>query len=303
MEAWMPFRAFAAPALFGALLASAAPALAQDVSYPSSRAMGDIVAWLQHDTPVLASQVVDVSPSAVTAVTAARPTGQPRGFLANVVSEAMDPQILAHEDVASWSIPVEVDCDRQAVRLGVMTGFHSRDLRTDPRTVRDADTAWVFPVASAPLGAVVRALCERDFHRPFDGKLKVTVAKAAPPPKPAPAAPPPAPAADPPQAPGLRSASAPIAPAPAPAKAKATAGGVAVQIGASPDLHDAQALLARFRKKFAAEISGHDADVVTAQVDGKTVHRALITSFGSAAEATSLCEKLKASDQACFVRR
>lgn len=301
----MPFRAFAAPALLATLLAAgAAPAQAQDVSYPSSRAMGDISAWLQRDTPVLASQVVDVSPSAVTAVTAAQPTGQPRGFLANVVSEAMDPLILAHEDVASWSIPVEIDCDRQAVRLGVMTGFHSRDLRTDPRTVREADTAWVYPVASAPLGAVVRALCERDFHRPFDGKLKVAIAKATPPPKPGGAAPQPAPEADPPQAPRPRSTLAPIAAAPAKAKATGVAAaGVAVQIGASPDLHDAQGLLARFRTKFAAEMSGHAADVVTAQVDGKTVHRALITGFGSAVEATSLCEKLKSGGQACFVRR
>ncbi|HXA37757.1 MAG TPA: SPOR domain-containing protein [Phenylobacterium sp.] len=299
----MPYRAFATPVLFAAFLASAGSALALDVSYPPSRALGDIAAWLQRDTPILPGQVVDVSPSAVTAITAAQPTGQPRGFLANIVSEAVDPQILAHEDVASWSIPVEVDCEKRIVRLGVMTGFHTRDLRTDPRTVRDADDAWVNPVASAPLGAVMRALCDRDFRRPFDGRLKVAAARSAPPPKPAPT--PPAPAADAPRTPALRPTLTPASPAPPKPKATAaaSAGGAAVQIGASPDAKDAEALLARLKTKFATDVGGHGAEVVTAEVDGKTVHRALITGFVSAAEASSLCEKLKAGGQACFVRR
>ncbi len=309
MEAWMPYRAFATPALLAAFLAAAAPALAQDVSYPPSRALGDIAAWLQRETPILPGQVVDISPSAVTAVTAAQPTGQPRGFLANIVSEAVDPQILAHEEVASWSIPVEVDCDRRIVRLGVMTGFRTRDLRTDPRTVRDADDVWVNPAPSAPLGAVMRALCDREFRRPLDSKLKVAAARPVPSPRaaPAPAPQPSAPAADPPRTPALRSTLAPASSAPAKPRATAAAavaaGGVAVQIGASPDAKDAQGLLARLKTKFAADVGGHSTEVVTAEVDGKTVHRALITGFGSAAEASSLCEKLKAGGQACFVRR
>lgn len=305
----MPYRAFATPALLAAFLAASAPALAQDVSYPPSRALGDIAAWLQRDTPILPSQVVDVSPSAVTAVTAAQPTGQPRGFLANIVSEAVDPQILSHEDVASWSIPVEVDCDRRIVRLGIMTGFHTRDLRTDPRTVRDADETWVNPVPSAPLGAVTRALCDREFRRPFEGRLKVAAAKLAPRKAvSASASAPPAPAADTPLAPALRSTLAPASPTAAKPKATAAAaapaaGGAAVQIGASPDAKDAQGLLARLKTKFAADVGDHATEVVTAEVDGKTVHRALITGFASAAEASSLCEKLKAGGQACFVRR
>jgi cell division septation protein DedD len=310
MEAWMPNRPLAIPTLLAAFMAVAAPALAQDVSYPPSRSLGDVGAWLQRDTPITLPQVVDVSPSAVTAVTSATPTGTPRGFLANIVSEALDPQIPAHEDVASWSIPVEVDCDRRMVRLGVMTGFHIRDLRTDPRTVREPDASWVTPITGAPLGAVVRALCDRDFHRPFEGKVKIAAAKPVPAPKSAPppaSAPPPTAAADPPtRAPALRSTLAPVAPPPAKPKAAAASAsvspGLAVQIGASPDAADAQGLLARFKKKFAADIGGHTTDVVGAEVDGKTVHRALITGFGSAAEATSFCEKLKAGGQACFVR-
>jgi cell division septation protein DedD len=312
MEAWMPNRPLAIPTLLAAFMAAAAPALAQDVSYPPSRALGDVGAWLQRDTPITLPQVVDVSPSAVTAITSATPTGTPRGFLANIVSEALDPQILIHEDVASWSIPVEVDCDRRMVRLGVMTGFHIRDLHTDPRTVREPDSIWVNPINGAPLGAVIRALCDRDYHRPFDGKVKIAAAKPVPPAKsaPPPAAAPsasPAPAAETPHAPALRSTLAPATPAPAKPKASASAApaspGLAVQIGASPDAADAQGLLAKFKKKFAADVASHSTDVVTAEVDGKTVHRALITGFSSASEANSLCEKLKAGGQACFVRR
>lgn len=306
----MPNRPLAIPALLVVFaFAAATPALAQDVSYPPSRALGDVGGWLQRDTPIALPQVVDVSPSAVTAITSATPAGAPRGFLANVVSEALDPQILAHEDVASWSIPVEVDCERRLVRLGVMTGFRGRDLRSDPRTVRDADGSWVNPIVGAPLGAVVRALCDRDYRRPFDGKVKIAAARPAPAAKSAPApkaAPPPATGAsdaEAPRTPALRATLAPSSPAPAkPKTAPAAVPGVAVQIGASPDLADAQSLIARFRKKFADDISGHATDIVTAEVEGKTVHRALITGFGSAAEAASLCKKLTAAGQACFVR-
>ena len=132
-------RSPAIPALLVVLLAAPLPALAQEINYPPSRSLGDVGAWLQRDTPIALAQVIDVSPSAVTAITSAQPTGQPRGFLANIVSEAMDPQILAHEDVAAWSIPVEVDCDKRMVRLGIMTGFRGRDLRTDPRTPKELD--------------------------------------------------------------------------------------------------------------------------------------------------------------------
>ncbi|HEX3364770.1 SPOR domain-containing protein [Phenylobacterium sp.] len=302
------------PALLVAFaFAAATPASAQDVSYPPSRALGDVGGWLQRDTPITLPQVVDISPSAVTAITSATPTGAPRGFLANIVSEALDPQILAHEDVASWSIPVDIDCDRRLVRLGVMTGFHGRDLHSDPRTVRDADASWVNPIVGAPLGAVIRALCDRDYRRPFNGKVKIAAAKPAPMPKAAtaPKAAPPAPltsapAADPPKTPALRSSVAPTSPARANSKAAAATSavpGVAVQIGASPDLADAQGLIARFKKKFADDLSGHATDVVTAEVGGKTVHRALITGFSSASEAASLCKKLTAAGQACFVRR
>lgn len=308
-------RRLAVATFAAALGAAAAPGVGQaaDISYPPSRSLNDIAAWLQRDTPIALGQVVDVSPSAVTAVTAAAPTGQPRGFLANISSEAVDPEILAQEGIASWSIPVEIDCDRRAVRLGVMTGFRGRDLTSDPRTVRDADTQWVNPMANAPLGATVRALCDREFRRPFAGRVKVAANAQPPSPSPGPTQPP-ATA----KAPTLRPTLAPARPAAAPvsaaeksspptraAKAKSASGGgsVTVQIGASPSLPDTQTLLAKFKKKFAPELSGLNAAVATVQVEGKTVNRALISGFASPAEANGFCRKLAQSGQACFIRR
>lgn len=276
----------AALGLSAALALGAAPAAAQApaLTYPRSRALPDVAAWLQSDTPVSPAQVVDIGPSAVTAVVAVTPTGEPRGFLATIDSEAMNPEIESHDGIASWSIPVEVDCDRRAVRLGIMTGFRSRDLRSEPRVLRPADTAFVNPTPSAPLGAVIRALCDRDFRRPLvGGRLKL-----------------PAAAAD-----AAKAARTPIAaPEPAPARKAAAAGGsLSVQIAASPSLPDAKSLLARFKKESPDLLSGLTTDVATVEVEGKTVHRALISGFATGAEAARFCEKLKARGQACFVRR
>jgi cell division septation protein DedD len=283
------------------------------ITYPPSRSLSDVAAWLQRDTPLAPSQIVDISPQAVTAVTSASPMGETRGFLANISSEAVDPEMLAHDGIASWSIPVEVDCDKRSVRLGTMTGYHSRDLRSDARIVREADTGWVTPNATAPLGAVVKALCDRDFRRPLLGRAKVAAQAPEPakPPKLAPsAAPKPAAVAKtdaPPPAlrPALRPAPAPAAVASAKPKpaAPAAGGAFAVQVGASPSLTDIQGLLAKFKKKFSADLGGLSTSVATVQVDGKTVNRALVSGFGSAAEANDFCKTMSAASQACFIRR
>jgi hypothetical protein len=321
-------RRLAAAGLAAALLAAAAPALGQSINYPASRSLSDIATWLQKDTPISLGQVVDVGPSAVTAVTAAVPTGQPRGFLANVASEALDPQIAGRESIAAWSIPVEIDCDKHAVRLGVMTGFRSRDLVSESRVVRQADTDWVTPTSSAPLGAVARALCDRDFRRPFAGHTRlaarapkatpsVPVAALRPSPPPADAA-----VATAPRLPTLRTTPAPE-PAETPtrtahAKASETrtaeagaprtkppvgGGAIAVQIGASPSLPDLQRLLDKAKKRFADDLGGLTTKVATVQVNGKTVNRALISGFASNAEANAFCKTLSAQGQACFIRR
>jgi cell division septation protein DedD len=285
--------------------AGATPSFGQSAAaatYPASRSLADISSWLRTDTPLLASQVVDIGPSAVTAITASAPLGQPRGFTAQVSAETLDPTIGAQDMVLSWSIPVEVDCDRRVVRLGAMTGYPVRDLHTSPRVVRDPDPDWVGPSPIAPLGAVMRALCDRDFKRPLlGGPFRQTA--AAKPPKAVAKAPEPTSAPTP--EPVVASTPKPQ-PTPKPAaapKAGPAVAGLAVQVGASPSQPDAKGLMGKVQKKFAADLGGLSTDVVSAQVDGKTVYRAVITGFHVSSEARALCEKLKAGGQACFVRR
>ena len=325
----------------GAACVAVSCAWAADITYPPSRSLADVATWLQRDTPLQPAQVVDVSPQAVTAITAASPMGQTRGFLASISSEAVDPAMLAHDGIASWSIPVEVDCDRRVVRLGTMTGYRGRDLATEPRVVRESDTDWVNPTPTAPLGSVIRALCDRDFRRPLAGHFKVAAkgpeAKPGPPPiievrpkkvassvkKAEPdtkLAAAPARAPKPPMSipiPGVtpspnstpsdntKVADNRLADAKPALRLKPLAGGgpVAVQIGASPSLPDTQGLLAHFKKKFGAELGGLKADVATVQVDGKTVNRALIAGFANSAEANAFCKTLADAGQACFIRR
>jgi hypothetical protein len=319
--------------LAAAALVAAAPAAAQSVgaTYPKSRALGDVASWISTDTPLQLSQIVDVGPSAVTAITSVTPTGEPRGFIVSISSEATDPAIGKQEDILSWKIPVEVDCEHRTVRLGDMTGFPSRDLRSAPRVVRQADTQWVQPSSTAPLGAVLKAMCDRDFKRPFASASKVATAK--PPPEPKAGPPPVVVALNPPTKPQpLSSAAAgspPPAPAasdkadaktklrgpvvaeakaepPAPKPARAVGHGsspYAVQVGASPSQDDAKALIAHVEKKFSGEVSGFKTDVVAATVDGKMVYRALISGFAGPGDANALCSQLKAGGQACFVRK
>lgn len=311
-------------------------------TYPKSRALNDVAAWVVSDTPLQLPQIVDIGPSAVTAVTSAAPTGEPRGFLANIASEALDPAIGRQEDILSWRMQVEIDCERRAVRLGDMTGFPGRDLKTAPRVVRPGDTQWVQPTAGAPLGAVMRALCDRDYKRPFVGGTKIAEAPKAKPgpppqvvtPKPPPAAAQPStataapnPAAKPakpvqpttekaaeksPAEPkSAASPSPPVSPpAQAPAEPKASPPTVRhgnspylVQVGASPSQDDAKGLLGRLQKKFGGELSGLKTEIVTANPDGKTVYRVLISGFAAAGDANRLCAALKAGGQACFVRK
>ena len=126
--------------LAAALAAFAVPVFGQTapVTYPPSRSLSDIAAWLQRDTPLVPSQVVDISPQAVTAVTSASPMGETRGFLANISSEAVDPEMWP----TTASHPGRSCGDRLQARRAAetMTGYKTRDLRR-PAGVRATDTA------------------------------------------------------------------------------------------------------------------------------------------------------------------
>jgi cell division septation protein DedD len=194
---------------------------------------------------------------------------------------------------------VEVDCERRAVRLGIMTGYRNRDLRTDPKVLRPADSAFVNPTPSAPLGAVVRALCDRDFRRPLAGGARMAKAPVQKPVGPPLTVITPSASA----ATALKTAAPkPATPKPSP-KTGSVSPSIQVQVGASTSLADAKGLLARFRRKFSADLAGLSGDVATAAVDGKTVYRVLVTGFRSASAAKALCGRLQAAGQACFVRR
>ena len=63
-----------------------------------------------------------------------------------------------------------------------------------------------------------------------------------------------------------------------------------------------RALLAE-GQELAGEMGGLTGNVATVAVDGKTVNRALISGFGTNAQAGEFCKKLSAEGQACFIRR
>ena len=273
------------------------------VSYPRSRALADIGAWIASDTPLSAAQIVDVGPSAVTAVTGSSPSGQTRGFMATIAAESLDPNIAKREHIVSWTIPVEVDCDKRQVRLGDMTGFSARDLKSTPHVVRPADTSWVTPSINAPLGAVMRSLCDRDFKRPFEMDQRNARAgepgKASRSPQPGP----------PPVVVNERPATKPT-PLMTAAAANAPTSSIGhgasafrVQIGSAPTEVEARSMLARLEKKLPETVSGFKTEVQTAVVGGKTVYRAVISGLGGLPDANALCDQLKASGQACFVHR
>lgn len=294
----------AACGLAAIVSAAAAQADPGPATYPRSRAVADVAAWLASDTPLSPAQVVDVGPSAVTAITSSAPTGSPRGFLANIAAEALDPSIGQQEQILSWTIPVEVDCEKRVVRLGDMTGYAARDLRSAPRVVRAADASWVTPSPNAPLGAVMRALCDRDFRRPFAGETKLaSKGKPAKPVRTPPPGPPPVVLSEvPPTKPSPLAAAAAANAKTTPAIAHGASPFI-VQVGASPSPSDAKGILVRLQKKLPDALQGFKTDVQSAQIDGKTVYRAQVSGFASVADATALCEQLKAGGHACFVRR
>ena len=259
--------------------------------------------------------MVDAGPSAVTAVTSAAPTGEPRGFLANIAAEALDPSIGKQEDILSWTIPVEIDCDKRQVRIGDMTGYGSRDLKSAPRVVRAADNTWVTPSSTAPLGAVLRSMCDRDYKRPFGGGARWPPSRPRPRPPTGAAAgswstcsrPSRRPRSPTPWPPTGRKAAAGAGFARPPAAAPIAHGTspFAVQVGASPSQDDARALLdaraEEVRGGALCGLQGRRRQPPRWTARPSTARRSPALRARGAANA--LCDQLKAGGQACFVRR
>lgn len=280
-------------------------------TFPASKSPADVALWLQRATPIAPAQVVDLNAASVTAIAGALPTQSPRGFQAQIRAEALDPDLGDREGILSWSITVDVDCEKRVVRLGDMTGYPGRDLRDAPRVVRRADPAWVNPAEQAPLGSAIRALCDTGFQRPLAG-LPTQAALAAPPP---PVAAPPPRYTPPPIA---YTAPRPAQPVPTSAPARSgnaalyaqmrkpitTGGGsISVQVGASPSQADVKALLSRVQRQHASQLGALTTSVGTVTVGQQTVYRALISDLRTNAEANALCQRLQTGGQACFIRR
>lgn len=84
--------------------------------------------------------------------------------------------------------------------------------------------------------------------------------------------------------------------------APSTPGAAAVQIGA----YSSEALAAKgwsdLAGAFAADMAGKGKHFEPVSKDGKTLYRAAVTGFGSRAEASAFCGKLKAAGRACIVK-
>ncbi len=86
-----------------------------------------------------------------------------------------------------------------------------------------------------------------------------------------------------------------------PSAAAAASGGALVQLGSFSSESEANATWATISKKYAY-LAPMGKSVQAAQVNGQTVYR-LRVNAGGAGAATSLCAKLAAAGQACFVPR
>ena len=117
------------------------------------------------------------------------------------------------------------------------------------------------------------------------------------------AAPAPAPA------PRMRVTAAPPAaataePAPPAEAAPPSGGGYSVQVTSQRSEADAQAAFRALKAKFPNQLGGREAVIRRADLGAKgTFYRALVGSFASAEEASSLCSALKAAGGNCLVQR
>ena len=288
----------------GLVLLAAGGACAQGqtvVTFPIAMDRQDLIAWLRRETDITPSQVVAVSPSAVTAVLGAIETTSPRGLRMALRAEAIDAQVSAREDALSWHMVVEADCQGHRLRQGETTGYAGRNLLGDGRKIRPASDSWSEPPKGSQLDNVWRAACEPDFQRPLSAPRQMAATGAAPP-APLPLRPmliqdvhaPATPTADPEPSPvrAMAAASEPEAP-----RSVAT-----VQLGAMATRAAAEAMLAKMKTSFVGAMHGLSTRVAPASVGGRTVHRALVTGFARTVDAQQFCTGLKTSGVACFVR-
>ena len=295
-------RAWAAGALTGTLMAGwggASPAQVPPppTTFPTSLKGDALLGWLRRETDITPGQVVAVSPSAITAIVSSFPGGGGQGPRVVIRGEAVDRAAALRDGALSWHVSLNADCANRRVQLGETTGYAERNLLGPRQTLRPAEPEWRTPEPGTPMESAWRAACEPGFQRPLEAARSET-AQA-----PIPTAPPDAPqyrAAPPAPAPAAEPTAAPQASEPErqPRGARVRASTVSVQVMASASEAEARAALARLGPR----LDGRETRVETAQVQGRTWWRALVTGFADRGEAARFCEALKADGQACFVR-
>lgn len=293
MRAW--------PAATAVIVAGmAATAMAQNApAFPSSLEREPLLAWLQRETDIQPDRVVAVTPQALTAVVSTF-TGGGAGGAPRVVirAEALNGETYARTGALSWHVSLTADCAARRVRLGETTGYPQRNLLGERKVLRPAEADWRPTEPGTALDNAWRAVCDSSFHGPFQTagtKIAQSEAGAAPPPAalstPAPA-PAPAPVRE------AKPTPKPSAPPKAmlqPAPAVVAGGAYSVQVGAFPDAAAARSVLDRLA-------AGRPHSVETAVVNGRTWNRAVISGFGSAADAARFCDGVQAKGGACLVR-
>jgi D-alanyl-D-alanine carboxypeptidase len=279
-----------------------APVWAQTSTFPATLEREALLVWMQRETDILPSQVVAVTPQAVTSIVSKFPAGVGLSPRIVIRAEALNPEIFARTGAMSWHVSLNADCQNRRIRLGETTGYSERNLLGVRKVLRESETAWRAPEPGTALEHAWRAACDPGFTGPFRSpSVKLAQIDAAPA-QGAPVPPPPAESPKPAEslAPAVVAAAAP--PLNAPPRVLPSSpgvGGPAVQLGALTTDQAARNLLISLSDR----MQGHRTWVEKADVAGRTWHRALAGGFADFAEAARFCDNLKAGGVSCFVRR
>ena len=292
-----------------ALMAGAGPAMAQTPTFPASLEREPLLVWLQRETDIQPSQVIAVTPQALTSVLSTFPAGGGLGPRIVIRAEALSEEIRVRSGAMSWHVSLSADCGTRRVRLGETTGYPARNLLGERKVLRPAETDWRTPEPGTALDHAWRVACEPGFAGPFrSSAVRLAQAEGAatnPPPElmvpkamAAITRPEPQPQSRP--APSVAAASVPSNARPTPVRIAAPprASGFSAQIGSGPSEVEARRLFAGL----GAALRGRATWIESAEVDGRTWRRAMVGGFVDGPDAARFCAGLRASGHACFVR-
>ena len=304
-----PFRPAALAGCVAAFSLLAAPvALAEEkvtTAFPASLERQELLAWLKRETDIAPRSVVAISPLALIAIMQTQATPSPQGFEVTVRAEILDPAFAAREHLLSWHATIKLACHDRTVSVGEATGHAQRNLLGEGHAVEVTGQGWK-PVAEGTMqGQIWSARCDKDFKPPLaeedarPGPPPPVAARATAPAVTAPMPPPKASSTTPAPPVPARAASAAMAPAKPAVKSTVKS---SVQILASPTAAEAERALATLKARLPDALAGLKTEVVTVQAGSVTHHRAIVSGFTAAGDASRFCQTLKAAGRTCFVR-